>query len=183
MAKQRRWKLLEADELFKTEPEFFVYTEYPKLDYQTRCSAQIGETVKVTAKIEKADGQWKTIGIWLQVEDNSNAPGSFVGRPRPDYRLRTEPKSDGAIVFGPENIYRMEPREFTVWGQDNQPVIVWGRKQTPQLDGISSKDLTPLKTVSGVNGWLAFKFKYAELALENGWDEMDKLPGFKALGC
>lgn len=174
MSDDHDWKLLSVEELEKTEPDFFVY---PRPTLEHRRTAQLGETLKVAASIER-NGKWKTKGIWLQVEDVSGSPNSFRGRPMPSYHLKFGPDSDCTIEFGPEHIYRMEPREYTVWGRDDRPVIVWGNGQhgsvpmTPEEEPIDN--IEPLCTFA-CNGWNAMKVKYAELADEKNWPAFDEL--------
>ncbi len=174
------WKLLNVDTHRLDNPDFFAY---PAISLDQRESIQLGEQAKILLSLKRVD-DWKTKGVWVVVERVVGA-NRFVGRPFSGYSLHFPPNQDRLIEFGPDHVYRMPPREFTIWGRDGKPQIVWGNSQSdsqPQTpDGEAIPDLEPILTVEA-NGWTKMKSKYASMAPEQGWPSYDELPKSRGVG-
>ena len=167
------WRLLNVDQHRLDNPDFFAY---PTIILAQRETVQVDEQVKILASLGWNDG-WKTTAVWVVVESVLNSV-CFVGRPFAGYKLEFPSGHDRLIEFGPEHIYRMPPREFTIWGRNGQPVGVWGNGRPHGSDGDPILNLEPISTVAAM-GWVAMQSKYAKMSLENDWPPYEDLPNFE----
>ena len=162
------FELVDVDQYFQQNPDFF---HYPLLPIEQRKTVQIHESVKIVLGIVQ-ENECRTVGRWVTVTQCLSSPLRFVGN------LGHVPGTNSCheICFGPENIYRMEPREFTVWGRDGVPVTYWGTKGGHPEDshGNPIHDLQPLCQVSA-NGHREFRSIYSEMAVSNQWPTLSDL--------
>ena len=149
-----------ADPLFTDRPGLFP-VQLPPID--DRRTIQIGERVKVLLGVREAEQRLR--GRWLIVESQlqSSAAQRFLGVDPED------PKS--SCEFGPEHVYRIEPRLFTVWGCGGQPIAVRGQASSdPALHAPLDHDDQPLPRCGEVilryraNGYEHARAVYQELA-------------------
>jgi hypothetical protein len=109
-------KLIDVDLLFCTRPELFPHA-IPTL--KKRQTIFMGELVKIAEGIRESERL--VSGRWLIVESISDSETGLqaVGRSwKPFY------EDDFQYMFGPRNIYRMEPRRFFLWGTDGIPIAL-----------------------------------------------------------
>lgn len=123
--------LLDVDFLFHRRPELFPQ---PVPTMEKRRTVFLGELVKIAIGIRQNESL--VSGRWLIVEsisDTESGPRA-VGRSwQPFYA------DDSRYPFGPENIYRMEPRRFFLWGASGVPVAL--------RSGDGSDDQIPVRPV------------------------------------
>ena len=162
------WQLLEVEELFHENPDFFG--EYPLRSVEDRRSVCEGELVKLAIRIlgpsePQLYRRWTIVNRLL---DGKRFVGDLLARPGG----RMPPDDSVEIEFGAENIYRMEPRNFVVWAVNGEPVEVTGVRGVPLLkDGSERDDCEPFVCFHAT-GWSAAKHRYRELASSNGWPEL-----------
>lgn len=111
-------KPLNVDLLFSTRPELFPH-QIPTLE--KRRTTFVGELVKIAIGIREDEGL--VAGRWLIVESISRTESDLqvVGRSWKPYY-----EDDFCYRFGAENIYRMEPRKFFLWGSGGIPIAMRG---------------------------------------------------------
>lgn len=107
---------IDVDQLFKARSELFPHS-LPSIE--KRRSVFVGEMVKIVVGVREAeqlvDGRWLIVESISVTEAGLRATGRG-GSPFSD---------DGrCFTFGPEHIYRMEPRHFYVWGSGGLPVAL-----------------------------------------------------------
>lgn len=107
---------IDVDVLFSTRPELFPHS-IPTLE--KRQTVFVGELVKIVVGIRESEQL--VSGRWLIVESISNTETGLrvVGRAWKPYY-----SEDFCYTFGPEHIYRMEPRRFYLWGSDGIPIAL-----------------------------------------------------------
>lgn len=107
---------IDVDVLFSTRPELFPHS-IPTLE--KRQKVFIGELVKIVVGIRESEQL--VSGRWLIVESISTSESGLriVGRAWKPYY-----SDDFCYTFGPEHIYRMEPRRFYLWGSCGIPIAL-----------------------------------------------------------
>ena len=107
---------IDVDVLFSTRPELFPHS-IPTLE--KRHTVFVGERVKIVNGIRESEGI--VSGRWLIVESISKTETGLriVGRAWKPYY-----SEDFCYTFGPEHIYRMEPRRFYFWGSGGIPIAL-----------------------------------------------------------
>ena len=107
---------IDVDVLFGTRPELFPHS-IPTLE--KRRTVFVGERVKIAVGIRESERL--VSGRWLIVDSISDAESGFrlVGRAWKSYY-----SEDFCYSFGPEHIYRMEPRRFYLWGSSGIPIAL-----------------------------------------------------------
>lgn len=111
-------KPIDVDVLFRSRPDLFPH---PLRSLEMRRTVFVGEKVKVLTGIREREQL--IAGQWLVVESISHTESGLQFFGRSDWHVD---KGDLSFTFGPENIYRMEPRRFFVWGSRGVPVAVRG---------------------------------------------------------
>ncbi len=111
-------KPMDVDLLFRSRPELFPH---PLRSLEMRRTVFVGEKVKILTGIREREQL--TAGRWLVVESISHTESGLQYFGRSDWHVD---KSDMSFTFGPENIYRMEPRRFFIWGSRGVPVAMRG---------------------------------------------------------
>ena len=111
-------KPVDVDVLFNSRPELFPH---PLRSLEMRRTVFVGEKVKIATGIREREQQ--VAGRWLVVESISHAESAIrcCGR-----SWWPHDENDLSFTFGPENIYRMEPRRFFIWGSRGVPVAMRG---------------------------------------------------------
>jgi hypothetical protein len=107
---------IDVDNLFNLRPELFPH---PIRSLEMRRTVFVGEKVKILTGIREREQL--VAGRWLVVESISHTESGLQCFGRSDWHVD---KSDLSFTFGPENIYRMEPRRFFVWGGRGVPVAM-----------------------------------------------------------
>ncbi len=102
-------KPMDVDLLFRSRPELFPH---PLRSLEMRRTVFVGEKVKILTGIREREQL--TAGRWLVVESISHTESGLQYFGRSDWHVD---KSDMSFTFGPENIYRMEPRRFFIWAR------------------------------------------------------------------
>lgn len=104
---------IDIDVLFRNRPELFPHS-IPTLE--KRRTVFVGELVKIVVGIRESEGL--VSGCWLKVESISTSESDLrvLGRAWKPYY-----SEDFSYSFGPEHIYRMEPRRFYLWGSNGIP--------------------------------------------------------------
>jgi hypothetical protein len=167
---------IEVDRLFESRPELF---SQPIPSFATRRTMFVGELVKVLTGIR--EDEKLVSGKWLVIESVSRNGDDLKAIGRSWKQFHTE---DFWYTFGPENIYRMEPRWFFLWGNDGFPIALRsgggpdGREPVHPLD----KDEQRIEGCKDVLlefaaiGWNAAKAHYNFLVKENvNWPSLDDL--------
>ena len=115
-------KPLDVDDLWKARPSLFPHA-IPTIS--ERRSVQVGETVKIVVGIREDEGLVRA--RWLTVESRNETPlgPQFVGRSWRDYG------DDLRFDFLVQHIYRMEPREFVLWGTAGIPMAMRANTRGP----------------------------------------------------
>lgn len=171
------WFLENVDELAVTNPEFF---RHPVRAIQDRMAIRLGEMVKLAIHIVDEDGS-RLYARWVIVtEVSQTVPVRYVGKLGPFAEDDGRRPRDGrdALTFGPEHVYRLEPREFTLWGNEGVPVTITGGNQLPVLE-----DQTPFPGCNEIieqfraeSGWAEAMAFYAKLAeTKPHWPAADDL--------
>ncbi len=111
-------KPIDVDVLFNSRPELFPH---PIRSLEMRQTVFVGEKVKILTGIREQEQL--VAGRWLVVESISHTELGLEFFGRSDWHVD---KSDFSFNFGPENIYRMEPRRFFLWGSCGVPVAMRG---------------------------------------------------------
>jgi hypothetical protein len=109
-------KPMDVDDLFHSRPELFPH---PLRSLEMRRTVFVGEKVKILTGIREREQL--VAGRWLVVESISHTKSGLQCFGRSDWHVD---KSDLSFTFGPENIYRMEPRRFFLWGSRGTPVAM-----------------------------------------------------------
>ena len=111
-------KPVDVDVLFNSRPELFPH---PLRSLEIRRTVFVGEKVKIATGIREREQL--VAGRWLVVESISYSESAIrcFGRSWWPYD-----ENDLSFTFGPENIYRMEPRRFFIWGSRGVPVAMRG---------------------------------------------------------
>lgn len=111
-------KPLNVDQLFSTRPELFAH-QIPTPE--KRRTTFVGELVKIAIGVR--EDERLVAGRWLIVESISHTESDLqvVGRSWKPYY-----EDDFYYRFGAENIYRMEPRRFYLWGSGGIPIAMRG---------------------------------------------------------
>jgi hypothetical protein len=109
-------KPMDVDDLFNSRPELFPH---PLRSLEMRRTVFVGEKVKILTGIREREQL--VAGRWLVVESISNTESGLQCSGRSWWHVD---KSNLSFTFGPENIYRMEPRSFFVWGSREVPVAM-----------------------------------------------------------
>jgi hypothetical protein len=109
-------KPMNVDVLFQSRPELFPR---PLPSPEMRRTVVVGEKVKILTGIR--EGEELVAGRWLVVESISNTESGLQCFGRSWW---PNDKGDLSFTFGPENIYRMEPRKFFIWGSRGIPVAM-----------------------------------------------------------
>lgn len=165
---------MNVDRLFSERPYIFPHPIPPIED---RATISIGEQVKVLVGIREDERLPK--GRWVIVEGRTNESElpRFMGKSLETY-------GDGLVFeFHPEQVYRIEPRLFTLWGARGIPRALRGQASNdlaihPPLDhhenGLSECPEIILRFRA--NGWLEAKAHYQTLTKENPtWPSLDEL--------
>lgn len=109
-------KPMDVDDLFNSSPELFPH---PLRSLEMRRTVFVGEKVKILTGIREREqlvaGRWLVVGAISHTESGLQCSG------RSWWHVD---KSDLSFTFGPENIYRMEPRRFFIWGSRGVPVAM-----------------------------------------------------------
>lgn len=111
-------KPMNIDALFNSRPEMFPH---PIPSLEMRWTVFVGEKVKILTGIREREQL--IAGRWLVVESISHTESGLQFFGRSDWHFD---RSDLSFTFGLENIYRMEPRRFFVWGSRGVPVAMRG---------------------------------------------------------
>jgi hypothetical protein len=115
MIQEVRDRPLDVDALFSTRPELFPH-EIPSME--RRRTIFVGELVKIVTGIREEEQL--VSGKWLIVESVSIGDRlQAVGR-----SWKQAYGEDFTYTFGPENIFRMEPRWFYLWGSSSIPIAL-----------------------------------------------------------
>jgi hypothetical protein len=109
-------KPMDVDDLFNSRPELFPH---PIPSPEMRRTIFVGEKVKILTGIR--EGEQLVAGRWLVVESISHTESRLQCSGRSWWHVD---KRDLSFTFGPENIYRMEPRRFFIWGSRGVPVAM-----------------------------------------------------------
>jgi hypothetical protein len=107
---------IDVDLLFSRRPELFPH---PVPTLEKRRSLFVGERVKIAVGVREREQL--VYGRWLVVESISRSDSDLraLGRSWQPF----EPV-DACFTFGVENIYRMEPRRFYLWGAGGIPIAM-----------------------------------------------------------
>jgi hypothetical protein len=176
MANPRGWFLQDVEQLAVTDPAFF---RHPLRTAQDRAAVRLGEVVKLAVRVADEGGSL-LYARWAAVTEVAQAsPHCYVGRLEDlsDDGLRP-PGGGDTLAFGPEHVYRLEPREFAVWGNHGVPVTMSGGDQRPERE-----DGSPwpgcheiIARFRAESGWPEAMEHYARLAEANsGWPSADEL--------
>jgi hypothetical protein len=109
-------KPMDVDGLFQSRPELFPN---PLPSPEMRQTVFVGEKVKILTGIREREQL--VAGRWLVVESISHTESGLQCSGRSCW---PHENGDLSFTFGPENIYRMEPRSFFVWGSRGVPVAM-----------------------------------------------------------
>ncbi|MCU0865873.1 MAG: hypothetical protein MUC36_18980 [Planctomycetes bacterium] len=159
-----------ADPLFADRPGLFPAPLPPIADRRTM---QIGERIKVLVGIREAEqrlrGRWYVVAAQLQTE------------PQPRFLGADPEQPDSTCEFGPEHVYRIEPRLFTIWGDGGRPRAVRGQASADgAFHAPIDHDERPLAACDEVilryraNGYRHARRRYEELR-QATWPEWDEL--------
>jgi hypothetical protein len=169
-------KPIDVDELFKSRPELFPH---PLRSLAMRRTIFVGEKVKIVTGIRERERL--VAGRWLVVESITHTHSGMQVFGRSSWH---HDPGDLCFTFGPEHIYRMEPRHFFIWGSRGIPVALRGgdgpdgRNPAPPLDAqenfVGECDSVILAfTALGSSG---AEKHYRNLATENAdWPSYDDL--------
>lgn len=111
-------KPMDVDVIFNSRPQLFPH---PLRSLEMRRTVFVGEKVKIFTGIREREQL--VAGRSLVVESISHTESGLQCSGR---SWGPHDKGDVYINFGPENIYRMEPRSFFVWGSRGVPVAMRG---------------------------------------------------------
>jgi hypothetical protein len=111
-------KSIDVEVLYGSRPELF---SHPIPSLEIRRAVFVGEKVKILTGVREREQQ--VAGRWLVVESISNTESGLQCFGRSWWQVD---QSDLSFTFRPENIYRMEPRSFFVWGSGEIPVAMRG---------------------------------------------------------
>ena len=169
-------KPIDVDLLFSTRPELFPH---PIPTLEKRRTTFVGERVKIAIGVREE--QRLVSSRWLIVESISRDEHDLqiVGRSWKPYY-----EDDFCYRFGAENIYRMEPRRFYLWGSGGVPIAMRGgegqdertpdRPMDAQEQYIEECENVVLEFTA--LGTQAAEAKYRELASQNAdWPSFDAL--------
>jgi hypothetical protein len=109
---------IDVDLLVSIRPELFPHL-IPTLE--KRRTVFVGELVKIAVGIREREQL--VAGRWLIVESISNTESSLQALGRSWKPFHSD---DFVYMFGAENIYRMEPRRFYLWGSNGIPAAMRG---------------------------------------------------------
>ncbi len=107
---------MDVDDLFHSRPELFPH---PLRSLEMRRTVFVGEKVKILTGIREREQL--VAGRWLVVESISHTESGLQCFGRSWWQ---HDRSELSFTFGPDNIYRMEPRSFFVWGSRGVPVAM-----------------------------------------------------------
>lgn len=140
MAMQASWRFLDVEELAISNPEFFCH---PLRSVSDRMSIRAGELVKVPVRSSVADGS-ELYGRFMIVH-HVHRPGRYSGRLMQGYHAHSKQPNnlEETHEFTAANIYRLPPREFTLWGSHSVPCTIYGGAGRPRLDDGSLKPGCP----------------------------------------
>lgn len=173
---QASWSFADVERVRESDPEFFVH---PLPGVEDRGTIVVGELVKVvvTATI---GGSEEIYGRWMVV-DQVVSPNRIVAYLHRGHARQSKPPCDPGkpYEFGIENVYRIPPREFTLWGVDKIPNTINGGTSRPELsDGRLKPDCPESVYHFTANGWEAAKQRYVELqASRPEWPSLEELVG------
>lgn len=169
-------KPMDVDDLFHSCPELFPH---PLRSLEMRRTVFVGEKVKILTGIREREQL--VAGRWLVVESISHTESGL------QCTGRSWSHVDGSnlfFTFGPESIYRMEPRSFFVWGSRGVPVAMRsgdgpdGRTPTRPLDAREDlvEECEDVILQFTALGSAAAEAHYRELASSNPtWPSFDDL--------
>jgi hypothetical protein len=169
-------KPIDVDVLFSSRPELFPH---PLPSLEMRRTVFVGEKVKIATGIREREQ--RVAGRWLVVESLSDveAPIRCSGR-----SWWPHDESDLSFTFGPENIYRLEPRRFFIWGSRGVSVAIRSGDGPDGLNPARPLDAHEnfVEECDGVIvaftalGVVAAEAHYRELATQNAdWPSFDRL--------
>ena len=167
---------MDVDVLFTSRPELFPH---PIRSLEMRRTVFVGEKVKILTGIRE---QAQLIaGRWLVVESISHTESGLQFFGRSEWHVD---QSALSFNFGPENIYRMEPRRFFIWGSSGVPVAMRGgdgpdgRTPAKPLDAQENfvEECESVILEFTALGYAAAEAHYRELASSNAiWPPFDEL--------
>lgn len=165
---------MNVDELFKQRPYLFPN---PVPAIEDRVTIEVGEQVKILVGIREEE---KLVsGRWVIVDSRREESGSvhFVGKSIRGYG------DDLVFEFQPENVHRIEPRLFTLWGANGIPRAMRGQASNdsafhPPLDHHEKVLAEYFEVILRfrANGFLAARVHYERLAIQYpDWPKLDDL--------
>jgi hypothetical protein len=122
------WQLATLDEVLRNSPETVVE---PLRTQEDRCSIRPGELLKVAFRIEEASGVIYKRVWYTATERIDGDPPRYKAKCGHQYREEDVPKT---IDFGPEHVYRMEGRHFSLWGAEGIPALLHNGDEPPRND-------------------------------------------------
>lgn len=167
---------IDVDVLFNSRPALFPH---PLRSLEMRRTVFVGEIVKIATGIREREQL--VAGRWLIVESVSHSESGMKIFGRSWWQ---HDPSELTFTFGPESIYRMEPRKFFIWGTGGIPVAMRGgdgpdgRNPAQPLDNQENfvADCESVILEFTALGNAAAEAHYRDLANLNGdWPSFDEL--------
>lgn len=167
---------IDVEALFNSRPELFPH---PLRSLEMRRTVFVGEKVKILTGVREREQL--IAGRWLVVESISHTELGLQCFGRSWWHVDN---SDLSFTFGPENIYRMEPRRFFIWGSRGVPVAMRagdgpdGRTPARPLDGQENfvDDCESVILEFTALGSAAAEIHYRAMAtLNTDWLQIDNL--------
>ena len=163
MPQLSEWIPQEVEAVMKSHPEQIVH---PIPGYGDRCSLLVGELVKIIVRVDDADDSSSLYRRWVVIHSiGPGEPPQYIGDLQSGPGGRMPPNGSTTIEFGPNHVYRMPPRTFTLWGNTDTPVRIAGNRSRPcDPDGNELHDCGNVILEFNALGWDAALAHYSKLA-------------------
>jgi hypothetical protein len=169
--------MLNVDKLFTERPELFASFLLPS--HAERLTVEVGELIKVAIGIREDEHLLR--GRWIIVESRTESDQG----PRFEGRNYYSEEEGIPVDIRIENMYRIEPRHYYLWGRDGIPSVLLGddrctshRPLDPPCDrdGMMFDGCSELMLTFQANGHRSARRTYEQLrASRTDWPDVDEL--------